>query len=96
MQASPAIARSALAEPIAPTSPVKLQLKVNWRSLNLMSIIKLIGINQYTLAIYYTSYDCYKYSIIDDYGIVYEPDDLFFSASAAELEGREAINAVSN
>ncbi|MDJ0596465.1 MAG: hypothetical protein QNJ72_41940 [Pleurocapsa sp. MO_226.B13] len=61
-----------------------------------MSIIKIISINQYILAIYYTSYDCYKYSIIDDYGTVYEPDDIFLSASAAEREGREAINAVSN
>ena len=61
-----------------------------------MSIIKIISINQYTLAVYYTSADCYKYSIIDEYGVVLEPDDIFFSASAAELEGREAINAVSN
>ena len=61
-----------------------------------MSIIKIVSIDQYILAVYYTSYDCYKYSIIDDYGTVYEPDDIFFSASAAELEGREAINAVSN
>ena len=65
-------------------------------SLESMSIIKLISIKQYTLAIYYTSYDCYKYSIIDDYGVVYEPDDIFLSASAAEYEGREAINTVSS
>ena len=61
-----------------------------------MSIIKLISINQYTLAIYYTSADCYKYSIIDEYGTVYEPDDIFYTPEAAEQEGREAINAVSN
>lgn len=45
-----------------------------------MSIIKVIAINQYILAIYYTSYDCYKYTIIDDYGTVYEPDDIFYKA----------------
>jgi hypothetical protein len=61
-----------------------------------MSIIKIISINQYTLAIYYTSSDCYKYTIIDDYGTVYEPDDIFYTSDAAEREGREAINTVSN
>lgn len=35
-------------------------------SLKPMSIIKLITIDRYTLAVFYTSYDCYKYSIIDD------------------------------
>ena len=61
-----------------------------------MSIIKLVTIDRYTLAVFYTSYDCYKYSIIDDYGIVYEPDDIFYTSEAAEREGREAINAVSS
>ncbi|MEL7408069.1 MAG: hypothetical protein AAFN00_14110 [Cyanobacteria bacterium J06558_2] len=61
-----------------------------------MSIIKILGINQYTLAIYYTSYDCYKYSIIDEYGVVLEPDDIFYTSEAAESEGREAINTVSS
>ena len=48
-----------------------------------MSIIKLVSINQYILAVYYTSAECYKYSIIDDYGTVYEPDDIFYSWEAA-------------
>ena len=61
-----------------------------------MSIIKLVSINQYILAVFYTSYDCYKYSIVDDYGTVYEPDDIFYTWEAAEREGREAINAVSS
>ena len=61
-----------------------------------MKIIKLIGINKYTLTVYYTSSDCFKYSIIDDYGTVYEPDDIFYTSEAAEREGREAINTVSN
>ena len=61
-----------------------------------MSIIKIITIKQYTLAIYYTSADCYKYAIIDDYGTVYEPDDIFYTSLAAEREGRKAINTVSN
>ncbi|WP_036489777.1 hypothetical protein [Myxosarcina sp. GI1] len=61
-----------------------------------MSIIKLIGIKQYTLAVYYTLSDCYKYAIIDDYGTVYEPDEIYYTSEAAEREGREAINTVSN
>lgn len=65
-------------------------------SLNSMSIIKLISINQYILAVFYTSSDCYKYSIIDEYGVVLEPDEIFYTSEAAEREGREAINTVSN
>ena len=65
-------------------------------SLEFMSIIQVISINQYTLAIYYTSADCYKYCIIDDYGTVYEPDEIFYSSEAAEREGREVINTVSS
>ena len=61
-----------------------------------MSIIKILSINKFTLAIYYNSSDCYQYSIIDDYGTVLEPDDIFWSPEAAEREGREAINIVSN
>ena len=56
-----------------------------------MSIIKIINIERYTLAVYYTSYDCYRYSIIDDYGTVYEPVHIFYTSEAAEREGREAL-----
>ena len=61
-----------------------------------MKIIKTISIEQYILTVYYTSSDCFQYSIIDDYGTVYEPDDIFYTPEAAEREGREAINTVSN
>ena len=44
----------------------------------------------------YTSSDCYKYSIVDEEGVVFEPDDIFYTPEAAEREGREAINTVSN
>lgn len=65
-------------------------------SLESMSIIKIISINQYTLAVFYTSSDGYKYNIIDEYGVVYEQDEIFYTSEAAEREGREAINTVSN
>ena len=50
-----------------------------------MSIIKIIGINQYTIAIYYTSAECYKYAIIDDDGTVYEPDEIFYTAATPSI-----------
>ena len=61
-----------------------------------MSIIKIIVIKKYTLAIYYTSSDCYKYAIIDSGGTVLDPDEIFYTSEAAEREGREAINTVSS
>ena len=59
-----------------------------------MSIIKILNIGKFTLAVFYTSSEYYQYSIIDDYGTVFEPDDIFWSPEAAEWEGREAINLV--
>ena len=52
-------------------------------------------IGKFTLAILYTSSDFYQNLIIDDYGIVLKPDDLFWTPDAAEQEGRESISLVS-
>ena len=60
-----------------------------------MKLIKILSIGKFILAVYYTSSDCYQYSIIDDYGTVLEPDELCYTSEAAEQEGREAINTVS-
>ena len=60
-----------------------------------MSILKILSIGKFTLAVYYTSSDCYQYSIIDDYGTVLEHDSICYTSEAAEREGREAINIVS-
>ncbi len=60
-----------------------------------MSIIKILSIGKFTLAVFYTSSDYYQYSIIDEYGVVLEPEDIFWTSEAAEQEGREAINIVS-
>ena len=60
-----------------------------------MKLIKILSIGKFTLAVYYTSSDCYQYSIIDEGGVVLEPDDIFWTPDAAEREGREAINTVS-
>ncbi len=61
-----------------------------------MNIIKILSIGKFILAVYYTKSDCYKYSIIDEYGTVLETDDIFYTSEAAEREGREAINIVSS
>ena len=61
-----------------------------------MNISKILSIRKFILAIYYTKSDCYKYSIIDDYGIVLEQDSIWHTAEAAKREGREAINLVSS
>ena len=61
-----------------------------------MNIIKILSIGKFTLAVFYTSSDYYQYSIIDNYGTVFEPDDIFWTPDAAEHEGREAINIVSS
>ena len=59
-----------------------------------MSIIKILNIGKFTLAVYYTSSEYYQYSIIDDYGTVLEANDIFWTSDEAEQEGREAINLV--
>ncbi len=61
-----------------------------------MSIIKILSLGKFILAVYYTSSDYYQYSIIDEYGVVLEPEDIFWTLEEAEQEGREAINIVSN
>ena len=49
-----------------------------------MSIIKILSIGKFTLAVFYTSSDCYQYSIIDEGGVVLESDDIFWTPDAAE------------
>ena len=61
-----------------------------------MNILKITTIGRYTLAIFYTSSDCYQYSIVGEDGVVFEPDSIFYTSEAAEREAREAIKAVSN
>ena len=52
---------------------------------------ELIHINQYTLSVYYTSAECYKYSIIGDDDTVYESNETFYTSKLAEQEGRKTI-----
>jgi predicted Fe-Mo cluster-binding NifX family protein len=61
-----------------------------------MRIEEVININGYTLMVYYTPGRCYQFSIIDVDGMVYDFDDIFYTAEAAEREGRAAIRVVSD
>jgi predicted RNase H-like HicB family nuclease len=59
-----------------------------------MKIINIIGINNYTLVVYYTSSACYQFAIIDEEGIILEPGEIFYTPEAALQEGKETIEAV--
>ena len=59
-----------------------------------MNLIKLVSIGEFILAVYHTSAEYYQFSIIDDYGTVYEPDDIFWSFNDAEEEARATIELV--
>ena len=58
--------------------------------------MKILSINKFILAVYYTKAKCFQYSIIDDYGTVLEADGIFYTSQAAEREGRAAINIASH
>ena len=55
----------------------------------------IVAIEGLVLAVYYSPRHCYQFSIIDEFNMVYEFDDVFYSAEAAETEGRAAIKTAS-
>jgi hypothetical protein len=61
-----------------------------------VKILQILNIANFTLAIYYTPGLCYQYCIIDPEGIVYNFEDIFYTAEAAEREGRESVNVALN
>ncbi|MEY2831727.1 MAG: hypothetical protein RLZZ574_985 [Cyanobacteriota bacterium] len=69
----------------------------------------LIAIENYILMVYYSPRHCYKFSILDGrghgaggnlqpvrcpFGIVYQLDEIFYTAKAALTEGKTAITAM--
>jgi hypothetical protein len=54
----------------------------------------LIAIEDYILMVYYSSCHGYQFSIVDEIGIVYELDEIFYTAEAALTEGKTAIIAM--
>ena len=55
-----------------------------------MKIDKVIEINKLTLLVYYTPGKCWQYAIAGKYGS-YESESIYYTAEAAEREGRRQI-----
>ncbi len=53
-----------------------------------------IAIDRYVLLVYYTTARCYQFSIIDEQGKTFDFELIYYSAAAAEREGRAAIVTV--
>lgn len=58
-----------------------------------MRIEKAIAIKNFTLLVYYTAGKCWKYAIAGKDGS-YESDGIYYSAEAAEREGRRQIEVL--
>jgi hypothetical protein len=58
-----------------------------------VKIFQLVTIKKFTLVTYYTSKNCYQFCLLDPEGVHYSFDEIFYTAYAAEQEGRKAINA---
>ncbi|ELS04020.1 hypothetical protein Xen7305DRAFT_00037480 [Xenococcus sp. PCC 7305] len=61
-----------------------------------MNIIKILSIEKFILAVYYTPPGSFKYSIVDKHGVVFEPYEIYYSSEAAEREGKKTINIASS
>ena len=63
-----------------------------------MSLIELVSINQYTLAIYYmqSSFLRTNTASLMTMQLSTNPNDISDTSEVAEREGREAINTISN
>jgi hypothetical protein len=55
-----------------------------------MKIDKVVEINKLTLLVYYTSSKCWQYAIAGKHGS-YESEGIYYTADAAEREGKEQI-----
>jgi hypothetical protein len=56
-----------------------------------MTIQHVIGIDGYTLLVYRSPDQLYRFSIIDFSGIAFNFDSLFLTAEEAKINGRDAI-----
>jgi hypothetical protein len=56
-----------------------------------MKIQNVIGIDGYTLIVYRSSDQLYRFSIIDSSGIAFNFDNIFLTAEEANIKGRNAI-----
>ena len=53
-----------------------------------MRIEKIIGIDGLTLLIYYTNARCWQFAVIGDDGQLWLPNQIFYTADAAQQAGR--------
>lgn len=56
-----------------------------------MKIENVIGINGYTLIVYRSPDQLYRFSIIDSSGIAFNFDNIFLTEEEANIKGRDAI-----
>ena len=63
--------------------------------MNRFKIETIIAIGDRILIVHHSPRRCYQFSIIDELGYAYDFPDIFYSAKAAEKEGREAIKLLS-
>lgn len=54
----------------------------------------IVAIDGFVLAVYYSPRHCYQFSIVDEFNMVYEFDEIFYTAEAALTEGKKAIMAM--
>ena len=52
----------------------------------------LIFVEGFVLAVYYSTAKCYQFSVIDEFGSVFDGNDIFYTREAAEHEGRQVVN----
>ena len=61
-----------------------------------MKIEHLISIDATILMVYYTSEKCYQYAIIFGDGLIYQPDEIYYTGEKALKVGRESIELLGN
>ena len=59
-----------------------------------MKIDLMTGIEKFTLVVFYTNENCWQLAVIGADGRVHKFYELFYSAEAAEREGRQWIKVV--
>ena len=64
------------------------------KSISNRRLEKLINIEGYYLAVFYTKGSCWEYSILLPHGKIIAPTEIYYTSQAAERVGREVINKV--
>jgi hypothetical protein len=54
-----------------------------------------VAIEDHLLMVYYSSRQCYQFSVVDEIGIVHSNEKIYYTIAAAKNEGRSAIRDMS-